>query len=79
MKFARTCCALAPWPVKLNLLDLIRAPYGVYGVEYIDLVSLDVALASQMKKSGSHLFLNTVQQNLDLRRILLSDPSTFGN
>ena len=27
-------------PVNLKLLDLIRAPYVLYGVKYIDLVSL---------------------------------------
>ena len=33
--------------VNVILLGLGRAPYVLYGVEYIDLVSLDVALASQ--------------------------------
>ena len=30
-------------PSNLKLLDLSRAPYVLYGVEYIDLVSLDGA------------------------------------
>ena len=34
-------------PDNLTLLDLGRAPYVLYGVKYIDLVSLDGAMASQ--------------------------------
>ena len=34
-------------PVNLKLLDLGRAPYVLYGVKYIDLVSLEVAQARQ--------------------------------
>ena len=35
------------WPANLKFFDLNRAPYVLYGVKYIDLVSLDAAKASQ--------------------------------
>ena len=34
-------------PVNVKLRDLDRAPYVLYGVKYIDLVSLEVAQARQ--------------------------------
>ena len=36
-------------PVNLKLLDLGRAPYVLYGVKYIDLVSLDGARPVNLK------------------------------
>ena len=36
-------------PVNLKLLDLGRAPYALYGVKYIDLVSLDDARPVNLK------------------------------
>ena len=44
-----TSCRL----VNLKLLDLGRVPYVVYGVKYIDLVSLDAAKASQSQSLTS--------------------------
>ena len=38
---------IANRPVNLKRLDLGRAPYVLYGVKYVDLVSLEVAQASQ--------------------------------
>ena len=47
------------WPVNLTLLDLSRAPYVLYGVEYIDLVSLDGAcLARQSQILTSRPFVS---------------------
>ena len=50
------------WSVKHYLLDLSRAPYVVYGVKYIDLVSLSrlagASLDTQHGISGSHLDLS---------------------
>ena len=60
---------LTCWPANLKLLDLGRAPYVLYGVKYIDLVSLavftrryyEVATAKRMSQS-------TTNYNLDLGR-----------
>ena len=48
------------WPVNLTFFDLNRAPYVLYGITYIDLVSLDVDLqvlgvSARIKLIHSHL------------------------
>ena len=49
------------WPVNPKFFDLNRAPYVLYGVKYIDLVSLDVDLQGQSQILTSLLFFfNTV-------------------
>ena len=67
-------------PVNLTLLDLGCAPYVLYGVKYIDLVSLDGAMASQshILTPRPFLFKMACKQNLDLRCVLISDPGTLG-
>ena len=45
------------WPVNLKLLDLGRPPCVLYGVKYIDLVSLEVAQARQSQILTSRPFL----------------------
>ena len=68
-------------PVNLKLLDLGRAPfcYGLYGVKYIDLVSPEQHGPSISTSYITPFFDKMAcKQNLDLRCVLISDPSTLG-
>ena len=63
-------------PVNLKLLDLGRAPYVLYGVKYIDLVSLEPA--SQSKILSSRPLFFKIAQNLDLRCVSAPAPWVLG-
>ena len=69
-----------PWPVNLKLLDLGRAPYVLYGVKYIDLVSLTPDQRPLISKSyTTPLFFNMAcKQNLDSRCILSQHLGVLG-
>ena len=56
------------------------APYVLYGVKYIGLVSLGVLDGPSISNSNIALRLVKMacKQNLGLRSVLISDPSTLG-
>ena len=70
------------------LLDLGCAPYVLHGVKYIDLVSLEQRCRALRQVRGPQHSQNLTsrpffvkmacKQNLDLRCVLISDPSTVG-
>ena len=70
--------ATCRWPVRHNLLDLGYAPYVLYGVNYIDLVSLQPAHGQPVTNHNSLLlpfFKIRRSQNLNVDVFLLSDLS----
>ena len=63
---------VARWQASGPHLDLGRAPYVLYGVIYIDLVSLYVTLPKEWHRSPSLLTFNTAPLLLGLRRAPMS-------